>query len=143
MSEAPKLIQFLESHRPPLDAGEYRLYVTQDLSKTAKVSDSFGGKKPYTFEVAGPKYSLSPQEIAAVFPPPGSLGDHDNVLPHVALRRSTLPWERSGAAKDEADVESGDWEKAPPPGWRWSFMMKMMSRGVTFAWRSPLQARKR
>ena len=29
-----------------------------------------------------------------MFPSPGSLGEHSNVLPHIILKRSTLPWER-------------------------------------------------
>ena len=36
-----------------------------------------------------------PTDIQAVFPPDASLGDHSNVLPHIVLNRSTLPWERS------------------------------------------------
>ncbi len=55
-----------------------------------------------TLTVAGERYALNPQDLVAVFPPPNSLGDHANVLPHVVLNRSTLPWERL-ATKDAPD----------------------------------------
>ncbi|QLQ31705.1 MAG: hypothetical protein HZT40_08990 [Candidatus Thiothrix singaporensis] len=48
--------------------------------------------------VQGERFALKPAEIAAVFPPAGSLGDHANVLPHLVLTRSTLPWEREAQA---------------------------------------------
>jgi hypothetical protein len=44
--------------------------------------------------VSGERVTLNPQDILAVFPPEGSLGDHSNVLPHLMLKRGTLPWER-------------------------------------------------
>lgn len=47
-----------------------------------------------TFSVAGERFDLKPKDIHAVFPPAGSLGEHSNVLPHIILNRSTLPWER-------------------------------------------------
>ena len=36
-----------------------------------------------------------------MFPPPGSLGEHSNVLPHIILKRSTLPWERQADPGDK------------------------------------------
>jgi hypothetical protein len=35
------------------------------------------------------------------FPPDGSLGEHSNVLPHIILNRSTLPWERPAIFKKQ------------------------------------------
>lgn len=117
MSDTPQFVEFLESHRPPLKAGEYRIFVQQQFSENPEVDkleelEPFGDQF-YRFTVAGPKYVLSPQEIAAVFPPAGSLGDHSDVFPHVALRRSTLPWERSADAEPNADPR--DWKEAPTP----------------------------
>ena len=110
MSDAPQFVEFLESHRPPLTAGEYKISVTQDFSE--EPLKRVGGGT-WHFTVAGPQFSLSPQEIAAVFPPPGSLGDHSNVFPHVALHRSTLPWERSSDKKPRD--KPADWTEAATP----------------------------
>jgi hypothetical protein len=43
----------------------------------------------------GPRFSLNPGDLISMFPPPFSLGEFSNVLPHVVLSRTTLPWERS------------------------------------------------
>ena len=116
MTEAPRFVEFLESHRPPLEAGKYRIAVAQKFSLTPHAAEealeTLAGQS-YDFTVAGPQLSLSPQEIAAVFPPAGSLGDHSNVFPHVALHRSTLPWERSADA--HPDNQERDWTQAPTP----------------------------
>jgi hypothetical protein len=45
--------------------------------------------------VSGPRFSLTPQDIQSQFPPPQSLGEYYNVLPHVILNRPTLAWERT------------------------------------------------
>lgn len=51
----------------------------------------------------GPRLSLSPEEIAGCYPSPGSTTSPDELLPHLALRRRTLPWERRGP------VEGAPW----------------------------------
>ena len=84
---------FADWHKPGLEPGDYSITVEQSI-EADKIS-----AKPFSvtrhFSVAGPRFTLDAQEIQDMFPPPGSLGDHSNVLPHVVLRRSTLPWERS------------------------------------------------
>lgn len=87
-------IEFLQYHRPGLEDGDYTITVSQTISdKNGKIEQA-----PFTqqqhFSVLGPRFSLDAQEIVAVFPPAGSLGEHSNVLPHIMLKRSTLPWER-------------------------------------------------
>ncbi|HEX8068862.1 MAG TPA: hypothetical protein VF546_02855 [Pyrinomonadaceae bacterium] len=93
----PKLdrkIEFIEHHIPALEDGDYLVTVTQNLS----VADASSWSAGRRFTVAGTRFSLKPDEVYKVFPPAGSLGDHSNVLPHVVLSRSTLPWERESGA---------------------------------------------
>jgi hypothetical protein len=90
-------VEFLQYHQPALKDGLYHIKVVQNIQ-----SNETGQKKvpPAAFEaersffVAGERFTLQPADIQAVFPPDGSLGEHSNVLPHVVLTRSTLPWER-------------------------------------------------
>ena len=105
MAKAPTLppvlhpkdeIQFVASHRPGLEDGKYTLEIQQviESSPAQKISEkSF--KATRAFWVLGPQFTLDPQVVHAVFPPAGSRGNFWNVLPHVILNRSTLPWERS------------------------------------------------
>ncbi len=50
--------------------------------------------------ISGIDNQLKPTDIHAVFPPDGSLGEHSNVLPHIILNRSTLPWERQSVSNN-------------------------------------------
>lgn len=98
--QAPDQIRFLERHRPDIEAGDYTIQVTQEISAEKIFEDTFPGPS-MTFSIQGERFSLPPAEVHAVFPPDGSMGDHSHVLPHVVLRRSTLPWERRADPADE------------------------------------------
>jgi hypothetical protein len=115
-TETSGTIEFLENHQPVLPLGDYKLSVTQEISaKEIKSKNKFPAS--LHFSVLGPRFTLDPQEIQAVFPPPGSLGDHANVLPHIILNRSTLPWERVVVPiekKDNADAKKKEEEKEIP-----------------------------
>ena len=92
---APKLhkddiIHFVEHHRPSLGAGE----LTVTVEQTAH-GDKFKAKRELHMAIQGPRFSLKPNEVEAVFPPRESHGDFNGVLPHVILKRDTLPWERT------------------------------------------------
>ena len=84
-------------HSPKLKAGRYDITVDQDISVGGKTLDHpFPAKA--SFIVDTNRFSLNPDDVYKVFPPEGSLGDHSNVLPHIVLKRSTLPWERDSGA---------------------------------------------
>ncbi len=90
-------LQFIESHKPSLPAGDYVISVTQELEiegRTAPVTLSAEQK----FTVQGARFSLSPADVHSVYPPKNSKGDYRAVLPHILLNRSTLPWERRPVA---------------------------------------------
>jgi hypothetical protein len=92
-------VQFIQNHQTALNAGEY----TIDIKHKIKVSQTINNEKkdyeqtfstdPLSFVVTGDPFELNPQDIHTVFPPAGSSGDHAHVLPHIVLKRSTLPWE--------------------------------------------------
>ena len=78
--------------KPPLNAGKYQINISQNVQIKGTNAETFSATREIV--VSGDAFELNPQEIHAVFPPAGSLGDHSHVLPYIALRRSTLPWER-------------------------------------------------
>lgn len=104
-TEAPVKVEFIQYHQPPLQDGEYKITVTETIE-----SSKIEGQAPFTtgekiFYVAGERFSLNPQDIHAVFPPQGSLGEHSNVFPHIMFNRSTLPWERGiDSSSEERDI---------------------------------------
>lgn len=100
-------IRFIQFHQPALTAGEYTLTMSQTIEERSIPPSANGPAPPESiptdqkyqakahFTVQGPRFALAPDEIQAVFPPHDSVGDHANVLPHITLKRSTLPWERT------------------------------------------------
>ena len=109
----PTKIEFIQYHQPALTDGDYEITVTQTIksisSKKIPESTSFTTDRktktdefePIRFTVSGERFDLKPKDIHAVFPPAGSLGEHSNVLPHIILNRSTLPWERQADANSD------------------------------------------
>lgn len=49
-----------------------------------------------SLKIEGPQLKLTPADIAGVYPAAGSEESPDEFLPHIALERRTLPWERIG-----------------------------------------------
>src|SRR5687768_10440137 len=89
-------VEFIERHQPAFESGDYTITVEQHiLIQDRSVDESFKLKQQeQKFSILGPRFSLDPQIVRAVFPPSGNLGENSNVLPHIILDRSTLPWER-------------------------------------------------
>ncbi len=93
MSSPPVGSMYLyDNITPPLLDNSYQLSVVTNVT--------FDGTQqplePATgfFNIEGPRFSLSATEVGAVFPPNNGHGGFDEVIPHVALLRRTLPWER-------------------------------------------------
>ena len=109
MSTQPTNIDFTPHHRPPVESGEYDIAVKQTLSGGG-IDTAYGseGTTPlaatYRFFVAGERFSIAPKEIHSVFPPDQNVGQHTNVLPHILINRTTLPWEREGVPGDAKDI---------------------------------------
>lgn len=86
-------IQMFESAIPDLQAGKYTAKIEQVVesitdTKLITLADEF------EFEVVGPRYRLSPRDVLGVFPAAGAKEASNLRIPHIALRRRTLPWER-------------------------------------------------
>ncbi|MGQ4650321.1 hypothetical protein [Lyngbya aestuarii] len=100
-SPTPESLVFAAYHRSTLTSGDYEIQVKHTLQTQNVPANNRAYIPPQTFtatrrfRVEGERFQLKPEDIQAVFPPQGSLGDHSNVLPHIILTHSTLPWERS------------------------------------------------
>jgi hypothetical protein len=92
-------VTFLDYHRPAMPPGHYLVEVAQDVRGPRIGPETFRASRRFT--VAGDRFTLRPPDVYAVFPPDSSLGDHSDVLPHVVLTRSTIPWEYRA---DDADT---------------------------------------
>jgi hypothetical protein len=95
---------FRDEHRPNLTAGQYELtasWIVSVKEQTGGLVKKASKDQTVEFFVAGERFSLKPADIHSVYPPEGGRGSYHDCLPHTALARDTLPWERA-ANKDKA-----------------------------------------
>lgn len=87
-----KILQYFSSFVPLIDSGdECDIQVTQTVDRlTVK------GPSKIKVRVSGPQTALTQQDLAGVYPAPDSTESPAEFLPHIALTRRTLPWERNG-----------------------------------------------
>ena len=94
-------IRLLDSATPTLEAGLYRLtsaLVVQQKDPSQNVSDiAAPPADTMHFEVVGPRFTVDRADIGDRYPTPDSKGAFSDRLPHIALDRRTLPWERATA----------------------------------------------
>lgn len=89
----------LDYEKPALEVGQYKVRIKQSI-KGSGISTDFA-EKTNEFIVTGDRFTLNQSSIHACFPPEGSLGRHTDVLPHISLKRSTFPWERSAYGNED------------------------------------------
>lgn len=94
MENGPQNIGFLPYHRPTLASGKYKITLKQDIQVKGHSQGTIKGPETYFF-VRGERFNFKADWIDSVFPPAESDGDYDQCLPHIVLRRKTLPWERT------------------------------------------------
>lgn len=115
-SQQPSLpigdMQIYDNYQPTMKSGHYQITVTQTLTQDAeqKVTIPTNPKDiPTTsqdFIVAGPRFSIDPEDIHAMQPTPNTAGHFDKQLPNVIFTKRALPWERAfNHDKDKGDEE--------------------------------------
>ncbi|MEN6463151.1 MAG: hypothetical protein ABFC94_17510 [Syntrophomonas sp.] len=86
-------IKLASKTRPPLQ-GEYTITVSQELGDNPKLAQSKIKAAHFSFTCEAEPLKLSSDEVYSVYPPKDSFGKFEHILPHIVLRRRTLPWER-------------------------------------------------
>lgn len=85
-----KKILISESCVPPLKSGEYVMsaYIDSDVLGRSQSAEK-------TIFIEGPRFSLQPDDVFAVYPPKNEKGSFGTSFPHIIFNRKTLPWERA------------------------------------------------
>ena len=98
-------IQLYSKVVPDLGAGQHEIRVTQKVweddsersdEQLLQLSDTF------RVNVVGPKYRLGPRDVLGVFPAANAKEASNLRVPHIALSRRTLPWERTHSGDSQA-----------------------------------------
>jgi len=98
---------------PPLLDGSYRFNVSTDTTIDGN-DQNLPGATNY-FNVEGPRFTLSPALVTGVFPPRNGHGSFQENIPHIALSRRTLPWERALDPQGLIGVPARGQGDPPPP----------------------------
>jgi hypothetical protein len=109
-------IRLWDEVAPALQAGLYRLQTSLEIVDASRSSTLPPPPAEQThLLVTGTRFTLGPDEISECHPPQNAVGGFGERLPHISLKRRSLPWERrlSGgepwlavlvARADEADL---------------------------------------
>jgi hypothetical protein len=92
-------VQVFDSFQPIKKAGEtISLQVGQTLGSSANGADlvATSGTDTVYLQVDGPRLTLPPDLLSGTYPAEGSQDSPDEFLPHIAIDRRTLAWERPG-----------------------------------------------
>ncbi len=93
-------IELASYSKPGIDLGVYEVKVEQSIAIIGKNVES-----PYAavkkIAVTGDRYSLNALDIHMVYPAAGSKNNYANVLPHIILNQSMLPWLRKISKKQD------------------------------------------
>jgi hypothetical protein len=114
MTDQPITVSFVQHFTPALQAGAYEVTLEQSIA---------GNELPSIarrFAISGERFAIAPGEIGGVFPPRGSAGDFERLLPHVVLTRQTLPWERcpeQGGHRVPTEGEASEGAQPDVPSW--------------------------
>lgn len=87
-------LRFFSQALPVLFEGQYTIKLDQEIRIPSQPTRTYSYQR--TFHVQGPKFGLGAADVHGVFPPASSQGQFETVLPHIVLRRRTLPWEVIG-----------------------------------------------
>ena len=114
----PKHFKLYARCVPPLEAGDYRLTAKQELRGGDAIRDedgnlvaqengvTYGTEDSITHvHVKAPRFTLPPDQILSTYPPANAQGSFETRLPQIALKRKTLPWERTVDANADPDRE--------------------------------------
>ena len=89
-------IKFIAGQVPTLLDGDYLLGLSQTLTDASgNIKNAEVAPVTQAFSITGPQFALPQGAVAAAFPPANGTGIAPNGLPHIALSRLTLPWERN------------------------------------------------
>lgn len=101
---------------PPLTDGDYQLEVSTNVHYNGASGDdgTIAPQERY-FSIDGPRFTLPATLVGGVFPPRNGQGSYEENLPHIALARRTLPWERNPELTDSGTSKNPLDSRIPTP----------------------------
>jgi hypothetical protein len=101
-------VRLYERWEPKLLADRYRMDIDQSVTDGGEPLFA-AAQQSFHFDVTAPRLALQPADVIGVFPAAGEREASSLRLPHIALRRRTLPWERRVAPGSDATAKQTPW----------------------------------
>ncbi len=113
-------LKFLDYRKPMMEAGNYTFTIAQTYGDP-KANATTTATQTLDIKVRGERLRLTPEQIFAKYPPSGEHGNFNDTLPHISLKKASLPWERSAYRYDDDEVftKQSDEERYEP----WLYLM--------------------
>lgn len=128
-------LKFLDYRKPKLEAGDYTFEVTQTYGDPDGDTITLP-KQTVNIKVQGDRIRINPDQVFAKYPPAGEKGNFNDTIPHISLKKPTLPWERSAYNFDKDSLYNKG-EKNAEIHEPWFYLMLIneedISRGDAFA----------
>ena len=96
-------LKFLDYRKPKLEAGKYTFEVTQTYGDPNGATITLPAQT-INIKVQGDRIRINPDQVFAKYPPSGEKGNFNDTIPHISLKKPTLPWERSAYNFDDDDL---------------------------------------
>ena len=93
-------LKFLDYRKPKLEAGDYTFEVTQTYGDPDGDTITLPAQT-VRIKVQGDRIRINPDQVFAKYPPAGEKGNFNDTIPHISLKKPTLPWERSAYNFDD------------------------------------------
>ncbi len=103
ISNTTDQLTFLDYRKPMLEAGNYTFTIAQAYGDP-KANAMTTATQTLDIKVRGERLRLRPEQIFAKYPPSGECGNFNDTLPHISLKKASLPWERSAYRYDDDEV---------------------------------------
>ncbi|MFC7329913.1 hypothetical protein [Marinactinospora rubrisoli] len=100
----PRRTRFFDHRIPSLDAGKYQITVTEEIEELSTGSDIPGARQP--FDVRALRFGVSENDVHACYPVPGTVGEYQELLPHITLDSPGLPWARK-LKQEKEEIDRG------------------------------------
>lgn len=87
-------LQLFDDYVPALAAGNWRIDATHTLLQGSTPVNDTPFSAAQEFVVSAPQVAIDPGLVVQRYPPPSSTAHYGEILPHIVLSDTMLPWER-------------------------------------------------
>jgi hypothetical protein len=125
---------------PPLLDNSYRISLQTNVTIDGK-TQPLDSKQAF-FNIEGPRFRLNAADVASVVPPRNGHGPFTEVVPHIAMYRRTLPWERKinpDGAPITPPKTNSDLPPLDPQGLPWMALLLLQEGEYTLLQNQPLE----